>query len=230
MENEQVSSDNDSIEDFPEKWDQFTLTACGGFCNQCQEYAGNKIGAAEWLLLRTAEWITDYAEDEPGTGELQWREENGFDLKEFVKGLRWFFNMRQGCSGCRECSLGIVSCVNSKGLTTCLTCEQFHTCEKIRQLREKYPYWAERYQRVQQVGVEQYVREEESLQQGGQNQFARKQIPWESLFEAWLASEEDVFELWVQHLAQRSQSAFFHNTKDKHNNLGDLPDLAGQRP
>jgi len=73
------------------------INPCGATCALCEEFHKNKIGAAEWLLRRTAIWVADFVEDIPKFDEKSFYKDNGFNIREFLKGLLWYKNMEKGC-------------------------------------------------------------------------------------------------------------------------------------
>ena len=90
-----------------------------------------------------------------------------FDFDNFRKGLEWFH--QYGDCQCPQdhCPFGYGTCARDKGLKSCLECEDYLTCEKLKYIRETYPFVVDAYHRVQQVGLEAHLAEEEQRAQAG---------------------------------------------------------------
>ncbi len=183
-----------------------SIGSCGILtCELCEEFHENKIGAAEWLLRRTAIWISDYAEDVPNYGEDRFKKENGFDLKEFVKGLFWYKKMEQGCSGCKGCKIS--ECLKEHGKQSCFECDDYPSCQNMEDLRYKYPFNDDHYKFVQQKGYVKYKEKLMEFVKSGKRVLDLKRIPWRKLYEKFLKDDNmDAFELWRQYYRKRDES------------------------
>jgi len=131
---------------------------CGVYCGQCPNGNGRVRFAAGELkrLVDTVRygWVEDAVKS--------------FSFSEFRKGLEWFSQAQ-----CRGCLAGDGApcenrgCASEKGLKSCLLCESYLECPKTAYQREWYPFVAENYERVRQVGFETYLREEEERARAG---------------------------------------------------------------
>jgi len=131
---------------------------CGVYCGQCPNGNGRVRFAAGELkrLVDTVRygWVEDAVKS--------------FSFSEFRKGLEWFSQAQ-----CRGCLAGDGApcenrgCASEKGLRSCLLCESYLECPKTAYQREWYPFVAENYERVRQVGFETYLREEEERARAG---------------------------------------------------------------
>ncbi|MHA2184221.1 MAG: DUF3795 domain-containing protein [Promethearchaeota archaeon] len=177
------------------KIDGQLVNPCGATCILCEEYYKNKIGAAEWLLKRTAIWVADYVEDVPNFDENSFYKDNGFKIREFLKGLFWYKNMEKGCSGCHQCE--ITECIKKQNVHYCMDCNQFVNCDKIRHLCYKYPFLKENYKDFKNEGITRLEKKYQSLYDSGKRLLDLKSIPWRELFNKSLKDiNVDFFDNW----------------------------------
>jgi len=104
------------------------------------------------------------------TTRYDWMESviKSFKFSEFRKGLEWFSQtqcpmcMNGGGAPCenRKCAAG-------KGLQSCLLCGVYLTCKNTVYQRETYPFVIENYNRVEEVGFERHLEEEEERAKAG---------------------------------------------------------------
>jgi hypothetical protein len=135
---------------------------CGVYCGQCPSGNGRvKMSAGE--LKRLVDTVRYQWLELPGV-------KPGFSFGEFRKGLEWFANaqcpmcLNGGGAPCenRKCAAG-------KKLESCLLCSDYHTCKHTEYQREWYPFVAEHYNRVKQVGFQKHLEEEEERARAGVN-------------------------------------------------------------
>ena len=177
------------------KIDEQSINPCGATCILCEEFHKNKIGAAEWLLRRTAIWVADFVEDIPNFDENSFYKESGFNLKEFLKGLFWYKNMEKGCSGCHSCE--ITKCIKEQNVHFCFECSQFVNCEKYEHLNYKYPFLKENYEDFKKEGMMFLEKKYQRLYDSGKRLLDLKSIPWRELFKKALKDDNvDFFQQW----------------------------------
>lgn len=131
---------------------------CGVYCGQCPSGNG-RVRFAAGELKRLVDTV-----------RYEWVEEavGSFSFGEFRKGLEWFSQAQ-----CRGCLAGDGApcenrgCASGKGLRSCLMCGSYLTCPKTSYQREWYPFVAENYERVRQVGFERHLEEEEERARAG---------------------------------------------------------------
>lgn len=131
---------------------------CGVYCGQCPSGNGRvKMMAGELKrLIDTTryEWLTEV--------------EKSFKFEEFRKGLEWFANaqcpmfLNGGGAPCQN-----KKCAAEKKLRSCLMCNEYLTCKHTAYQREWYPFVADNYNRVKQVGFQKYLEEEEEKAKAG---------------------------------------------------------------
>jgi hypothetical protein len=133
---------------------------CGVYCGQCPSGNGRvKYSAGELKrLIDTTryEWLNDV--------------EKRFSFDEFRKGLEWFAQSQ--CTGCLQgggAPCPNQGCAKEKGLRSCLECGEYMACEKTTYVREWYPFVAENYERVSEVGLDRHLEEEEQRARAGVN-------------------------------------------------------------
>jgi hypothetical protein len=131
---------------------------CGVYCGQCPSGNGRvKYSAGELKrLIDTTryEWLNDV--------------EKRFSFYEFRKGLEWFAQAQ--CTGCLHgggAPCPNRACAKEKGLRSCLECGEYMACEKTVYVKEWYPFVAENYERVSEVGFDRHLEEEEERARAG---------------------------------------------------------------
>jgi hypothetical protein len=104
------------------------------------------------------------------TTRFEWMEdvEKSFRFIEFRRGLEWF--SQKGCPGCH--SVGGAPCKNrpcatEKKLRSCLLCGDYLTCKHTKYHCETYPFVADHYKRVAEVGLDRHLEEEEERAKAG---------------------------------------------------------------
>jgi hypothetical protein len=132
---------------------------CGVYCGQCPNGNGRVKTMAMELkrLVDTTRynWVADAVKS--------------FKFEEFRKGLEWFSNAQ--CPMCLEGG-GAPWCPNrpcakQKQLQSCLLCNDYMTCKNTEYQREWYPFVADNYRRVKEVGLEKHLEEEEERTKAG---------------------------------------------------------------
>jgi hypothetical protein len=91
-----------------------------------------------------------------------------FSFDEFRKGLEWFSHSQ--CSMCLNgggAPCKNRKCASEKKLESCLLCNEYLTCENTEYQREVYPFVADNYNRVKQVGFQKYLTEERERTNAG---------------------------------------------------------------
>ena len=177
------------------KIDGISINPCGATCVLCEEFHKNKIGAAEWLLRRTAIWVADFVEDIPNFDEKSFYKDNSFNIREFLKGLLWYKNMEKGCSGCHQCE--ITECIKEQNVQFCFECNQLVNCDKIRHLYDKYPFLKEIYEDFKKEGIIFLEKKYQRLYESGKRLLDLKAIPWRELFKKAMKDENiDLFQHW----------------------------------
>jgi len=131
---------------------------CGVYCGQCPNGNGRvKMMAGELKRLVDTtryDWVKDVVKS--------------FSFDEFRKGLEWFSD-----SQCPMCLNGGGApcpnrkCASEKNLQSCLLCDDYLTCKNTEYQRETYPFVADNYNRVKQVGFQRYLEEEEQRAKAG---------------------------------------------------------------
>jgi len=131
---------------------------CGVFCGQCPSGNGRVKAMAKELkrLVDTTryDWMTDVVKS--------------FKFVEFRKGLEWFASaqcpmcLNGGGAPCEN-----KKCASGKKLNSCLLCDEYLTCKNTAYQREWYPFVVDNYNRVKQVGFEEYLKEEEERTNAG---------------------------------------------------------------
>ena len=132
---------------------------CGVYCGQCPNGNGRVSMMAQELkrLVDTTryEWVRDYVKS--------------FSFDEFRKGLEWFSDsqcpmcLRNG--GNPQCENR--KCATRKSLQSCLQCDEYMTCNSTVYQRETYPFVADNYRRVKEVGLRKHLDEEEERSRAG---------------------------------------------------------------
>ena len=131
---------------------------CGVYCGQCP--SGN--GRVRFMAGELKRLVD--------TTRYEWSENevNLFQFKEFRKGLEWFSS-----SQCPMC-LNIENpwcknreCASEKGIKSCLLCSDFLSCQDTDYQREWYPFVVDNYNRVREIGFEEYLKEEEEKARAG---------------------------------------------------------------
>lgn len=138
------------------KNDQYGI--CGVYCGQCPSGNGRvKMMAAELKRLVDTtryNWVGDVVKS--------------FSFGEFRKGLEWF-----SAAQCPMCLNGGGApcenrkCASGKNLQSCLLCDAYLTCKNTEYQRDVYPFVADSYNRVKQVGFEKHLEEEEERTKAG---------------------------------------------------------------
>jgi hypothetical protein len=91
---------------------------------------------------------------------FEFRAEDAFDFKQFVKGLERFIENAK-CPGCQQgggppgCE--VRRCCFGKGLRICFECEEF-PCSKFEEYAD--PDTMDRYKRFKEIGFEKWVEEQ----------------------------------------------------------------------
>jgi hypothetical protein len=91
-----------------------------------------------------------------------------FDFAEFRKGLEWFADaqcpmcLNGGGAPCEN-----KKCAPSKKLASCLLCDDYLACKHTDYHREWYPFVVDNYNRVSQVGFQEYLDEEQERAKAG---------------------------------------------------------------
>ena len=131
---------------------------CGVYCGQCPVGNGRVRMMAMELkrLVDTAryDWVSNMVKS--------------FSFDEFRKGLEWFSDsqcpmcLNGGGAPCenRKCAYG-------KSLQSCLLCNEYLTCKNTEYQRDVYPFVADNYERVKQIGFQRYLAEEEERTKAG---------------------------------------------------------------
>ncbi len=129
---------------------EYRYGVCGVFCEQCASGNGRIKELASELLRLTKDV------------NFHGPKIKAFDFKEFYKGLDWF-GETYGCPTCLEIDepwCAVRKCEKAKNLGNCLLCEDFIECSKNKYQRTRYSYLLEHYERVKEIGLEQYFLEE----------------------------------------------------------------------
>jgi len=132
---------------------------CGVYCGQCPNGNGRvSLFAGELKRLVDTvryDWVRDVVKS--------------FDFAEFRNGLEWFAND----SRCPMCLHGggapceNKKCTAQKKLKSCLLCNDYLTCKHTTYQRDYYPFVFDNYNRVNQIGFEKYLEEEEEKTKAG---------------------------------------------------------------
>ena len=132
-----------------EKMEKYDLVApCGDYCGGCGQYNG--------LIVETAKQMREFAD----LYGFEFRSEEAFDFKQFVKGLEWFIDNAK-CPGCHHgggppwCE--VRKCCSEKGLRICFECEEF-PCSKFKKYAD--PDTMDRYKRFKEIGFEKWIEEQ----------------------------------------------------------------------
>ncbi|MFO8060832.1 MAG: DUF3795 domain-containing protein [Bacillota bacterium] len=134
------------------------VTPCGLYCGACANRARIPAQAA---ALRSA--LRDEYWDEIGEGIFP-----GF--ARFLEILETFTDPDGACPGCREgggnpeCE--VRRCSQERGLRTCSSCEDF-PCPQLERIGRIYPVLLADAERLRSLGVEDWVREQESRVERG---------------------------------------------------------------
>ena len=131
---------------------------CGVYCGQCPNGNG-RVRFAAGELKRLVDTV-----------RYDWVEEavDSFSFREFRKGLEWFSKAQcRGCLAMDGAPCKNKGCASGKGLKSCLLCETYLTCPNTSYQREWYPFVAENYERVKQVGFDRHLQEEEERARAG---------------------------------------------------------------
>jgi hypothetical protein len=131
---------------------------CGVYCGQCPNGNGRVTMMAMELkrLVDTTRynWVRDAVKS--------------FSFDEFRKGLEWFSDSR-----CPMCLNGGGApcenrkCATGKNLQSCLLCNEYLTCKNTEYQRDVYPFVADNYKRVKQIGFQRHLAEEEKRTKAG---------------------------------------------------------------
>ncbi len=129
------------------------VTYCGLYCKLCANIARiPRQAAALRDTLAKGGWTLFGESVFPGFGE-------------FWKVLERFGNLARTCPGCRgDCgypACEIRKCARQRGVEVCPSCDRY-PCEHIEQLAQKYPTLIPDGRRQQQVGLPQWIREQEA--------------------------------------------------------------------
>lgn len=131
---------------------------CGVYCGQCPRGNG-RVSLFAGELKRLIDIVRfEFLKDIP---------EIPFDFDNFRKGLGWFFQYGDCKCPKEKCPFGYGKCAQEKGLKSCLECQEYLTCEKMKYVRETYPFVIDAYHRVQKVGLEKHLEEEEERAKAG---------------------------------------------------------------
>ena len=131
---------------------------CGIYCGQCPSGNG-RVRFAAGELKRLVD-----------TTRYGWLEEaeKSFKFSEFRRGLEWFSQTQcQGClkGGGAPCENR--RCAAERKLASCLQCGDYMICHFTEYQRSMYPFVAENYARVKEVGLEKHLEEEEERARAG---------------------------------------------------------------
>jgi hypothetical protein len=125
------------------------VTYCGLYCELCAERARIPLRAAELRVAMAEEGWTFWGHTVSGFAEF-WA---------FLEKLQ-----AGGCPGCRadggypECQIRL--CARQRGLDLCCHCPDF-ACEHVERLAARYPTLITDNRRLQAVGLEQWLAEQE---------------------------------------------------------------------
>jgi hypothetical protein len=138
--------------------DQYEYGVCGVYCGQCPNGNG-RVRYAAGELKRLVD-----------TTRYGWVEEaiKSFSFNEFRKGLEWFSQAQcQGCLGGGGAPCPNRGCTEEKGLRSCLECGDYLNCSHTEYMRDTYPFVVDNYRRVNEVGLEKHLEEEERRARAG---------------------------------------------------------------
>jgi transcription elongation factor Elf1 len=94
--------------------------------------------------------------------------EKSFSFGEFRKGLEWFASaqcpmcLNGGGAPCEN-----KKCAKTKGLESCLLCDDYLTCKNTEYQLDYYPFVVDNYKRVKEVGFKKHLEEEEERAEAG---------------------------------------------------------------
>jgi hypothetical protein len=131
---------------------------CGVYCGQCPSGNG-RVRFAAGELKRLVD-----------TTRYEWLEEveKSFKFSDFRRGLEWFSHAQcQGCLNGGGTPCENRRCADERKLTNCLQCGDYMTCRYTEYQRGTYPFVAENYARVKEVGLEKHLEEEEERARAG---------------------------------------------------------------
>lgn len=139
---------------------KFDYGVCGVYCGQCP----NGNGRVQFFAQELKRLVD--------TTRYDWLEDGvkSFRFSNFRKGLEWF--SRNKCPTCLNISVDSAFCMNKKcasdrKLASCLLCNEYLTCKDTEYQRETYPCVIENYQRVDEVGLDRHLEEEEEKAKAG---------------------------------------------------------------
>jgi len=120
---------------------------CGIYCGTC---TSSKFNRKLQVLARELKLQVDLTRFEYWISELV-----EFDFDEFREGLEYM--AEHVCPGCREgggpqCTAR--PCARERGLTSCLECEDFATCEHTEYVRTTYPFILRDWELAQEEGLQ----------------------------------------------------------------------------
>ncbi|MFA5205803.1 MAG: DUF3795 domain-containing protein [Lentisphaeria bacterium] len=134
------------------------VTYCGLYCRLC----GN--------LARTPVQASALKETLQKDGWDQWGEHEITGFKTFWDVLETLSRLRQTCKGCRGgCGMpncAIRQCARDRNLEVCSACGDY-PCAHLKTLAERYPNLISDGTRQQQVGLPQWIEEQEARCQTG---------------------------------------------------------------
>jgi len=155
--------------------------ACGLYCRLCPEYQGFYMGFAE-SAERLLYLVTQMVQVDAWPWNINNPESNRkfFNYHEFIKGLQWLSKQKPSCKGCTfevvpsaslllpgqnpECK--IKGCCFEKGFRFCYECPEF-ACSKLIKLRKHYPYCLRNLSRINDVGIEKWLKEQQMKVRAG---------------------------------------------------------------
>ena len=104
------------------------------------------------------------------TVRYEWVQEavTSFAFDEFRKGLEWFASAQ--CPMCLQgggAPCANRPCAEEKRLESCLLCDKYPACKHTAYQREWYPFVMETHERVNRVGLQKRLEEEEERARAG---------------------------------------------------------------
>lgn len=131
---------------------------CGVYCGQCPSGNG-RVRHAAGEIKRLVD-----------TTRYEWLEEaeKSFSFREFRKGLEWFAQAQ--CPGCLRGGGAPCTnrgCAKNRDVKSCLECGEYTSCKNTEYQREWYPFVLDNYERVQDIGLENHLEEEERRARAG---------------------------------------------------------------
>jgi hypothetical protein len=133
------------------------VTYCGLYCELCSERGRLPQRAKALMELMTQEGYEHWATDEPG-------------FTEFWAFLKRLSDPDGGCPGCRSGGgppfCGIRKCARAREVAVCPLCDDY-PCHRIEMLAQGYPTLLADGRRMQAVGIETWIAEQEKRARTG---------------------------------------------------------------